>query len=358
MPLSSTSTTTRAGRITLALLLALIAWSTAFASARAAERPLTDADIERWLPRLRAEAAAFTKSVREARETSSVIASRAAEQEKLYADIESGKTDPLAWLRAHTRHAVVPDRAVYNAACSRAITMEGVPVTAVFTFNMESPYRDLLRRAAAGDAAAVDEFNTRRGEEEIGERSAEAQATRKFITGILLFYYNRGFVDAQVLDRPVTVNFLVSPDSSVAVTIWEENAYSGLLPRNIIRTCSALPTGPLIEITYEVKRGVDEAGGAAAAQAGAGEAGAGSTAGEKSDPDYERVKEALFLARMDAANPSALEFEIPADAPAEAKAELAALAAEFAVRKANVIVYKRHEAELAPVFKALFQLSE
>jgi len=42
----------------------------------------------------------------------------------------------------------------------------------------------------------------------------------------------------------------------------------------------------------------------------------------------------------------------------EAKAELAAFAAELAVRKANALLYKRREAELAPVLEALLQLSE
>ena len=40
----------------------LLAASPMILPAHAADRPLTDADVERWLPRLRAEAAAFTKT--------------------------------------------------------------------------------------------------------------------------------------------------------------------------------------------------------------------------------------------------------------------------------------------------------
>jgi hypothetical protein len=322
-----------------------------FATAQAAERRLTDADIARYLPRLKAEAAAFTKSVSETREASAAIASKMAEQEKLYDDIASGKTDVLTWLRAHTNQALVPAGAVYSAECSRAITMEGVPVTAIFGFNRESPYRDLLRRAAAGDQAAADEFFTRRGEEETGKRSAAAQATQDFVAGILSFYYDHGFVDAEVLDRPVIVNFLVAPDSSVSVTVWEQNAYSGLLPRNIIPECSALPTGPIIEIEFKGASAGEGAGLPAGGESASG------AAAEKQDPDYEAVKEALFLAYTDAENPSAIEVEIPPDAPPEVKAKMAEIAAMFEVRKANMTLYKRHEAELAPILKAFLQTS-
>ena len=144
------------------------------------------------------------------------------------------------------------------------------------------------------------------------------------------------------------------------MTIWEANAYCGLLPLPNPHACSALPTGPFIEITFEgemVALPAALAGKESTGVSVAGSAGA-PAAGEPVDADYERVKNALFLARMDADNPSALEFDIPPDAPPEVKAEIASIAAEFAARKANVLMYQRHEAELAPILDALLELSE
>ena len=313
--------------------------ASSFTCAHALERPLTDADIARYLPRLREEASAFTTSSRKVLEWSAYVESAAAEHEALMEDLVSGKTDVLAWMRAQTEHALVPAKAVYNTQCSRAITAAGAATTAVFTFGKESPYRDLLRRAASGDEAALQEFHTRRGEEETGKRSPASQAIRDLVAGIVSFYRDHGFVEVKG-KHPVTVTFLTSPDPRMSVVVWEVNPYLGLLPRITYPECSALPTGPLVELEY-MKPVYDF------------EIVASATAEEKPDPEYERVKEALILAQMDAADPSSLEIEIPPDAPPEAKKELRAMAALFTVRKANVAVFKRHEAALAPILEAL-----
>jgi len=340
----------------------------ASASAQMVQHTLTDADIARWLPRLRAEAAAFTKTVSEGLEVTAAIQSYIEAREKFWGDIDSGKTDVLAWMRSHADHVLVPSGAVYSADCSRVESGNLGKPTAVFTFGKESPYRDLLRRAAIGDEAARDEFNTRRGEEETGKRSAAAQATHDFIAGTLSFYRDHGFTAVEE-NRPITATFLNAPDGCVFVEIWEVNPFAGHLPLPTPSECSSLPTGPFIEIRFEGETvalpaalaGKGSTAGSIAEPAGApateekpaaGEKPAGQ---EKADAEYERVKEALFLAQVDAANPEALEFEIPSDAPPDVKANLVALAAEFAVRKANVILYKRHEAALAPLLEALTQ---
>ena len=338
--------------------LALLAPS--FVSGQAIERPLTDKDIERWLPRLRAEAAAFSKQVSEAREVTAAFVSASEEYQALLADMASGKTDISTWMRSRTKYALVPPGAVYCDKCSQALIYETGGPIAVFTFNRESQHRDLLRRAASGDEAARDEYNTRRGEEEARKRTAEEQAVQDFVAGIKTFYFDHGFTEVEVIGRSVTVWFLQSPDERVPVTIWEVNPYCGLLPRNIISPCAELPTGPMIEIQYH-REPVEVPGSATEEQAAAegqrhGEKKPSSS--EKEDADYERVRNALLMACTDAANPEALEFEIPPDLPAEAKAGLAPYAAELAKRKANVLMYKRHEAELAPLLKALLQLSE
>jgi hypothetical protein len=316
-------------------------FASSLACVHAAERPLTDADVTRYLPRLREEASAFTKEVREARETSAAIDSAIAERMALYDDMVSGKTDIAAWMRAQTEYAMVPAKAVYKPECSRWVTAQGAVPSAVFTFGKESTYRDLMRRAASGDEAARDEVSRRRGEEEMGKRSAAGKAMLDFVAGIVSFYRDHGFVEYHPEWQTINDTLFMSPDERVSVWICEWNPYCGLLPYEVPPVCSSLPTGPILELNY-IRETPSEF---EVLQSAAAE--------EKPDPEYERVKEALILAKMDAADPSQLEVEIPPDAPPEAKKELREYASLFAVRKANLAVYKRHEAALAPILEAL-----
>jgi hypothetical protein len=318
----------------------------AVAPALTAERPLTDADIIRWLPQLRAEAEAFRKAAHAAGEASATVKSRAAQAAELQADISAGRKDALEWIRAHATTLPIPAEAIYSAECSRAMTAEGGAPTAAFTFNRESPYRDLLKRAAAGDETARDEFQRRCGEEERGERSAVSKAARDFARSIAAFYRDRGFVDSEGPTVSILTTILISPDRSLTVRISEANIYCGLLPRGLPPACSSLPTGPLLEIQDSGEPAVDNA------PVAVGPASLGAATEAEADPEYEAVKEALFLARSDAANPTALDCEIPSDAPAEVKQELAVIAAGYSLRKANLLAYRRHESTLAPLLDA------
>jgi hypothetical protein len=308
-----------------------------FAVMRATERPITDAEVERYLPRLRADADAMESAMQKGMEAAAAIESKMAENEKFYADIESGKVDVLAWIRQHTEYALIPPGAVYSAECSRTVTGDSAVPTAVFTFEKESPYRDLLRRATAGDTEALAEYQRLRGKEEIGERNAAAQAIHDLVEKTIIFYRDHEFMEPESLNRPVIVTWLVPADQSVLVSVWDVNPYTGVLPRNILSTCSSLPTGPIIEIGLKT---VPE-----------GEATSTAEAEEMLDPEYERVKEALILALIDAADTSALTIEIPPDAPPAVKEKIAEVQAEYAVRIANVAVYRRHKAVLTPILE-------
>ncbi len=308
---------------------------------RAAERPLTDADIQRYLPRLRADAAAMESAMRRGLEVSAEIQTKAEEIESFYGDIESGKTDVLAWIRQHTEYALIPPGVVYKADCSRTLTLDSMIPTAVFTFGKESPYRDLLRRATTGDEEALAEYQRLRGEEETGARPAVAQAIHDLVTKTVSFYMDHDFVEPESMNRPVSVTWLVPPDPRVFVSVWDVNPYAGLLPRNTLVACASLPTGPMIAIELRAVSN-DETPIIAEAEG-------------LPDPEYERVKEALIMAKIDAADTSALTIEIPPDAPPEVKAELAAVQAEYAVRLANVALYRRHEAVLAPILESFLR---
>lgn len=327
----------------------LLAASPMILPARAADRPLTDADVERWLPRLRAEAAAFTKQVSEVRETLATMVSAVAGTEALLADMASGKTNISTWLRERTDEALIPPGAIFSEQCSRALTEQARSPTAVYTFGKESPYHELLRRAASGDHAARDEFDRRRGGEGMGERSAAQSEIRDFVVGIESLYREHGFVDSEGPPISILITILLSPTRSVVASISEVNYYCGLLPRDVPRACSTLPTGPLVEIVFS---------GDLLQLPARGDSGTTAADDEELDPDYERVRNALLLARADAADSAAIEFVVPPDAPAEAKASLNELAAEFATRRANMRLYRKYEAVLAPLLDALLTTPE
>jgi len=322
---------------------ALFASILAFTSVPATERPITDSDVKRYLPLLRADAAAMESAMKNGLEASEEIQAKAEENEKFYAGIESGKIDVFAWIRQHTGYALIPPGAVYSAECSRTVTFDSVIPTAIFTFGKESPYRDLLRRVAAGNMEALAEYQLLRGEEEIGERNAAAQAIYDLVAKTVSFYKDHEFAEPESINRPVSVTWLVPPDPSVFVSVWDVNPYAGVLPRNILSSCAALPTGPMVEI--ELRTVPEEESPIVAEAEGL------------SDPEYERVKEALIMARIDAADPSALTIEVPPDAPPAVKAELVALQAAYAVRIENVAVYRRHEAVLAPILETFLRTS-
>lgn len=307
---------------------------------RAADRPLTDADVERWLPRLRAEAAALTKQMSEARETLAELVSAVERRKVLLADMASGKTNIATWLRAKTDEALIPPGAIFSEQCSRELTEQAGAPTAVYTFGKESPHRDLLRRAASGDAAARDEFYRRRGAEGFESRSATGSEIHDFVVGMKSLYREHGFVDSGGPTVSIIVTILLSPTRSISATISEANYYCGLLPRDVPRACSSLPTGPLVEIVFS---------GDLLLPPARSESGTTAADDEVLDPEYERVRSALLLARADAADSAAIEFVVPPDAPAEVKARLNELAAEFATRRANVRLYRKHEAVLAPL---------
>lgn len=339
-----------------ACCLALLASLLAAAPAPGDDRPLTDADVARWLPRLRAEAAAFTKTVHEARASSEKMLTAMNAREALRADLISGRVDISEWLRTNVPETFIPQGAVYCAKCSQETTAEGGPLTAIFTFQKESQSRDLLRRAASGDEGARDELYARRGDEEQGKRSGKEKRASDFTAEIASQYRSRGYVACEGPPLSILTTCLRSPGKNVSVMISEVNYYCGLLPRPAAPSCVALPTGPMLQISFEGDllhpSAPLDAGQGAATQA-SGEA----AAEAKPDPEHERVRDALLLARTDAENPSAIEVEIPPDSPPEVKAELAKISALYAARRANVLVYKRHKSVLATLLEALTQLS-
>ncbi|MCU0253510.1 MAG: hypothetical protein MUE47_03120 [Acidobacteria bacterium] len=280
----------------------------------------------------------------EARETHAELVSAVEGREALLADMASGKTNISTWLRARTDEALVPPGAIFSEQCSRALTEHAHSPTAVYTFQKESPYRDLLRRAASGDAAARDEFYRRRGADGLSERSAAGTEIRDLVATTETFFRNHGFVDSGGPAVSIVVTILLSPTRSVVASISEVNSYCGLLPRDVPLACSTLPTGPLVEIAFSgdlLQLPMRDDAGTTVAGA------------EEADPEYERVRNALVQARADAADPATIEFVVPPDAPAEVEASLNELAAEFATRRANVLLFRKYEAVLAPLLDAL-----
>jgi hypothetical protein len=291
-------------------------------AARAEERRLTDADVRKALPVLRAEKAA--------------LAGAQAAFDREAAPPTSFSGDPLDRLRKRARVAL-PEGAVHQARCSRAASAAGGPV-ALFTFGRSI---DCYHRAWR-DAFRSD----RNPEADMTEACrAEGDATMRFLDGVQAALVGKGFAAEE--EGPA-FRRLSSADGTLRAVLRPHNVYDranrpddhplvlGIEGKNAresaLAACSAVESGPLLEI--RAAGGAPVAGGDAVADA-LRQAGLDA-------PAWEALKEALILARLD------VERGVLA-AEEAAGGELRAPE----VRRANADVYRRHAAALAPLLDAL-----
>ncbi len=309
------------GRIARGAAVALAALSLA-AAARAEDRRLTDADVRKAIPVLRAEGAS--------------LAGAQAAFDRETAARTSFSGDPLEWLRKRAR-VDAPPGAVYQARCSRAASAEGGPV-AIFTFGRAI---DCYQRAMR------DAFRAKRNPEaDMTEACrAEQEKTARFLDGVQAALVGRKFA---VDEEGETTRKLSSGDGKLRATLHPHNVFHrenrpddhplfvGIQGKGAreaaLSACSAIDSGPLLEI---------RAGDGGLGGGGGGVEGALRGAGLDA-PAYEAVKEALVMARVDVEQ-GVLAAEEAAGGDPRA----------LAVRRENADVYRRHAATLGPLLDAL-----
>jgi hypothetical protein len=290
------------------------------------ELRLKEADILRLIPLLRAEAAGL----------------RAAQgfSERQTAAQTDFPGDPLEFFNSRAKIAL-PQDARYMAGCSRSASAGG-PV-AIFTFGRNIDCYERTRRDAFKDGPPKTEPAISK------ECSLEREQTRKFMQGVKESMKKRGFLESAGFCPDECLD---SADGLFRIFLTRHNIYdraNRLDDHPLIRiendearekamaACSDMPSGPIIEVRpgdrFFEKEPVNTLETALHQ--------AGLTATE-----YDAMKEALFLARMDM-QPQWLKA-----AEAAADNDLAALQA-LTIRRGNADLYRKLAAELDPLLDAL-----
>ncbi|MFH1573765.1 MAG: hypothetical protein ABIG68_07255 [Acidobacteriota bacterium] len=311
--------------------VAALALALAANSARAQELQLREADIPKLSLLLRVEAAD--------------LGAGQALFDRKEAARSSFSGDPLEWFRARAK-VDLPEGAKYVASCSRAASAGG-PV-AIFTFGRtidcyERTWRDYSRSL------------TRSPDEKLPLTPPMSQScqvehgqTSKFLETVQEALRKRGFVELGFF----LTEMFSSPDRVFQVDLWPHNIYdranrpddhplirieSEQARETALAACSDMPSGPILELfpgdRFFEKEPLDTLDTALQK--------AGLTAKE-----YEALKEALFLARMDT------QPEWFQAAEAVAGNDPAALR-DLAIRRANADLYRKFAAELGPLLDAL-----
>ena len=311
--------------------LALLVLVVAPLAAQYYERPLTEQDLQRVLPVLRADKAGTERLARQAADREALELERANRRQQAVALIAAG-TDPLEWLTGLATKATTPSTARYEAACSRALTASGGVPSAVFTFGIAAPSSWLAVWKARDRSIPIGDRSqaaAKPGAQQPGATRPEqvAQQTRTF-------YSSREF-EYQGELAPFEWQFL-APDRKLSATVMGVN----VLGR--VDACRDLPSGPMVVLKAE-----GQAFAKAPVQPGPAtnrELAAARDAAGFSEAEYLNLKLQLLAARADAQDPARLK---PAAAATEEQQK------PLAIRRENAEFYRRHAVVLDSLLAAL-----
>jgi hypothetical protein len=309
------------GRFTIAALILVMASG----GIRAEERKLGEADIQKLIPVLRAEGAA--------------LAAGQTMADRMLAARSGISGDPLEYFRSRGKFDPL-EGTRYVAPCSRAASAGG-PV-AIFTFgrNIDCYHRTWR-----------DYARTRKGSPDTmpAPCRAEGESTIKFLRQVQGMLEKRGF---EVVMESDSSRELASADRIFRILLYPYNIYDRAnrledhpviniedekAREGALAACSNMPSGPILALfPGDAFFAGESSGGVEAALR---------KAGLKAD-EYEALKEALFLARVDVETSALQAFEAAAgNDPAERQA--------LAVRRSNADLYRKRASELKPLLDML-----
>lgn len=329
---------------------------------------LTESELSAALPILKAEVSGITKAF-------NAYSSEWVSKGQLFLDIKSGKTDPLDWLKQHSKHIMVPPEAKYEPACSRAVSLggdtplgrrnddprpeecpQGTQPTAIFTLGKELRS---VNKQILGDPVTEESFARFWGSTNI--LTDQDYADIKIILDrVIGFYKKNGFISGYVTleDGPSSTEarFYHPEDEgyiSGNIEHLDLRFYHPDRPENI-KQCRQLPAGPRIEIKAEDKlinklfsspdlsKSQDENTKNSLRKAGI------------SEERYTMIKSSLCQARTDSENPDAIEVPefdfVPTTEEEKAMAKTFAQMKEDALaRKNNALIYLKFKSEIDPI---------
>jgi hypothetical protein len=322
---------------------------------------LTESELSAVLPILKAEASSITESV-------DAYAAQTEGGNQLFLDIKSGKTDPLDWLKQHSKNIIVPPGAKYLSECSRAVSirlselllkndpdlkLSAVPM-AIFAFGKDLP--SINKNLLGENITSEDYYKLIENPYDASDPGVDK--LRLFIKETELFYRNKGFsIHYSDFVPPGTLFSIYHPEDEGLIAgnmnIFDWTLLDPSYP-DALKQCRSYILGPVIEINAEPKllnnsndspdsgNSIDIKTRDALKNAGI------------SEDRYALIKVSLVRARIDSENPDAIEVpEFDFVPTTEDEKELAKaieiVKADALARKSNVPIYNKFKAELDPV---------
>jgi len=331
---------------------------------------LSDSELSAVLPILKAEVTGYAK-------LTNAVASEQDRRYQLFLDIKSGKTDPLDWLKQHSKHILVPPEAKYEPACSRAVSLgislllgeqelvelkSGAVPTAVFTLGKEI---SSVNKQLLGENITQESYE--RFMQNLYNIDAQSYVDIKSILDRTIgFYTKNGFYASYETtedgpSRTTAIFYHPEDEGYVSGNIFhlDVKLFDPNYPETA-KQCRQHPLGPSIEIRAEYKlldkifsspdygKTTDENTRNSLRKAGI------------TEDRYALIKASLVRARTDSENPDAIEvpdfdFVATTEEEKEIAKTIAQMKADALARKNNITIYNKFKAELDPILDILQQ---
>ena len=327
---------------------------------------LTEAEIRTVIPILKAEAAQYTNYSESTEKLTEL-------KYQLFLDIQSGKTDPLEWLKQRTKRIIVPPGAIYLPDCSREESIKGWEVymedkesgvkptavpTAIFTFGKDFP---AINKHLLGDNITNESYN-KFTENPYDATNPSFEKMRSFIKDADSFYTKNGFSIHYSDFLPVATAFSFShpADEGLIPGFLNMFDWTFLDPSHpdVLKQCRSNIMGPVIEIraSYELLDKVlgsladnnlkDENKGISLKKAGI------------TEDRYALIVNSLLMVRRDSENPEGIEVPSLDFTPTTREEKELAKVVETMrhdalARKDNVKLYNKFKTELDPILDIL-----
>ena len=290
----------------------------------------------------------------------------------LFNDIQSGKIDPLKWLRQRSKHIIAPPGAVYEPECSRAVSVRGwdSPGMQDPELNIKPTARPTVIFSFGKDISAVNkhllgnkittESYSRFRENPFNADDPSYKKIRTILEEARTFYMKNGFSANYSMDGYTVTFYPRDSEGELAGIVWQVNVelFDPSYP-DVARRCGTHSMGPSIEIRAgdALMERFSQGGRRATGDIGTNFIKSLRKAGMTEDR-YALIKTALVMARNDSENPEEPETpgeEFTPSTPEEKEtAELLAMMKENAkIRRHNMILYKKNRTDLDPLLDIL-----
>jgi hypothetical protein len=327
---------------------------------------LTEAELRTVIPIMKADAAQYTNYVELTEKLTEL-------KYQLFLDIQSGKTDPLEWLKQYTKNIIVPPGAIYLPDCSREESIKGWEVymedkesggkptaapTAIFTFGKDFP---AINKHLLGDNITNESYNKFTANP-YDATNPGFEKMRSFIKDADSFYTKNGFSIHYSDFLPVATAFSFSHpvDEELISGFLNMFDWTFLDPSHpdVLKQCRSYIMGPVIEIRAKNElldkffdsladnNSNDENKGISLKKAGI------------TEDRYALIVNSLLMVRRDSENPEGIEVPFLDFTPTTQEEKELAKVVEMMrhdalARKDNVKLYNKFRTELDPILDIL-----